>query len=200
MKKTIRVFTVFAAAAMLLSGCAWFRSAAPATAATPGVFTLTAPGFADNALLEQRYAGNLASNPNCVGQNVSPPLAWTNVPAGTKSFAMLTYDQDGRSGLGVAHWVAYGIPLHVRSFAENDISRPNASYVGGKNTLNLPIYMGPCPPANTGNHHYVYTVIATDLEADALPPDLTMQELLTRLNGRAKASSSFVLRYGRTAP
>ena len=82
-------------------------------------------------------------------------------------------------------------------FAENEISQPSPKYVGGKSTLNLPNYMGPCPPANTGHHHYVYTVIATDVEPGALPAGLTMQELLTRLNGRAKGSGSIVLRYGR---
>ena len=50
---------------------------------------------------------------------------------------------------------------------------------------------------NTGHHHYVFTVIATDLEPGALPAGLTMQELTERLAGRAKGSSSMVLRYGR---
>jgi phosphatidylethanolamine-binding protein (PEBP) family uncharacterized protein len=57
--------------------------------------------------------------------------------------------------------------------------------------------MGPCPPVNTGKHNYVVTVIATDVEPNTLPPGLTMQELIERLNGRAKGSSSLVLRYGR---
>ena len=50
------------------------------------------------------------SNPNCVGENVSPQLSWSNVPDGTKSFVLLMTDPEGRGGAGVNHWVAYGIP------------------------------------------------------------------------------------------
>jgi Raf kinase inhibitor-like YbhB/YbcL family protein len=189
MKKLLGTLT----AAALLAGCA-----STGTPPAPGpVFTLWSPAFQDGAMLETRHAGNVASNPNCVGQNVSPPLAWANVPAGTRSFAMLVYDQQGRNGLGVAHWVAYNIAPTVMAFAENEIRVASPKYTGGKSTLNLGHYMGPCPPVNTGKHYYVYTVIATDLEPGALPPGLTMQELLDRLNGRAKGSSSLVLRYGR---
>ncbi|TWO68751.1 YbhB/YbcL family Raf kinase inhibitor-like protein [Caenimonas sedimenti] len=181
-------------AAALVTGCAATGNVAPP--AGP-VFTLWSPAFADGAQLEQKHAGNVPTNPNCVGQNVAPPLAWTNVPAGTRSFAMLVYDQQGRNGLGVAHWVAYNIPATVTAFADNEISGPSPKYTGGKSTLNLPNYMGPCPPVNTGKHHYVFTVIATDVEPGALPAGLTMQELTERLAGRAKGSSSMVLRYGR---
>jgi Raf kinase inhibitor-like YbhB/YbcL family protein len=182
-------------AAAALAGCTTLGAPTPPPAGP--VFTLWSPAFHDGATLATRHAGNLASNPNCVGQNVSPPLAWSNAPAGTKSFAMLMYDQEGRNGLGVVHWVAYGIAPGVTGFAENEISQPTPKYVGGKSTQNLATYMGPCPPAKTGDHHYVYTVIATDVEPGELPAGLTMPELLARLNGRAKAGSSIVLRYGR---
>jgi len=189
----MRLSLVFAFAAALLAGCASAPSAPP-----PGpVFTLWSPQFHDGATLETRHAGNLSSNPNCVGQNVTPALRWANVPAGTKSLAMLMYDQEGRNGLGVAHWVAYGIDPSIGGFAENEIGRASPKFTGGKSTQDLGYYMGPCPPVNTGQHHYVYTVIATDVEPGALPPGLTMNELLARLAGRAKAGSSIVLRYGR---
>jgi Raf kinase inhibitor-like YbhB/YbcL family protein len=193
MKTIARLSTL--AAAVLLAGCAAPGANTPPPAGP--VFTLWSPGLADGATLQQRHAGNLASNPNCVGQNVSPPLAWANVPAGTRSLALLVHDQEGRGGLGVAHWVAYNIPATVTGFAENEIGTASPKYTGGKSTLNLPNYMGPCPPVNTGLHHYVYTVIATDLEPGALPAGLTMTELMERLAGHAKVASSIVLRYGR---
>lgn len=58
-------------------------------------------------------------------------------------------------------------------------------------------YMAPCPPANTGHHHYLYTLIATDLEPGALPPALAWDEVAKRLDGHAKGASSIVLRHGR---
>jgi phosphatidylethanolamine-binding protein (PEBP) family uncharacterized protein len=60
-------------------------------------------------MLATKNAGNIKTNPNCIGENVSPPLAWSNVPPGTKSLALIMTDPEGRGGLGVDHWVAYGI-------------------------------------------------------------------------------------------
>jgi Raf kinase inhibitor-like YbhB/YbcL family protein len=177
-----------------LTGCA--TVSAPAA---PGgtAFTLWSPQFADGSPLTPRHAGKMSSNPNCTGENLAPALAWKNVPPGTRSLAMLVHDQQGRAGLGVVHWIAYGIDPAAGGFAENEITQASPKYTGGKSTLGLPAYMGPCPPANTGQHAYVYTLIATDLERGALRPGLTMQEVMAQLEGRAKGASSIVLRYGR---
>ncbi len=48
-------------------------------------FKLKSPAFRDNAKLADKFAGNDKSNPNCVGENISPPLAWADPPEGTKS-------------------------------------------------------------------------------------------------------------------
>ena len=82
-------------------------------AANADPLTLTSPAFQDNGTLATKNAGNDKSNPNCVGENISPPLEWRNPPAGTKSFALILFDPEGRAGLGVVHWVAYGIPASV---------------------------------------------------------------------------------------
>ena len=89
-------------------------SACAASAAEP--FSLTSSAFKDGTMLAKKNAGANKSNPNCVGENVSPPLAWTNAPAGTVSYALLMVDPEGRAGLGVDHWIAYGIPASVTSF------------------------------------------------------------------------------------
>lgn len=62
---------------------------------------LSSPGRADNEMLTQPCAGQNPANPNCVGQNLTPALAWTRVPAGTQSLAIVMDDQAGRAGLGV---------------------------------------------------------------------------------------------------
>ena len=77
------------------------------------VFTLKSTTFADGKLMPKKVANtkeNGNSNPNCVGDNVSPQFSWTNVPDGTKSFVFLMVDPEGRGGAGVNHWVAYAIP------------------------------------------------------------------------------------------
>jgi len=176
----------------LAGGVAALASVGAAQAAGP--FMLTSPVLADNAPLAKKYAGNNKANPNCVGDNVSPPLAWSNPPEGTKSYALLMTDPEGRAGLGVVHWVAYGIPVAVTGFAEGEVSGPSDKYVGGKSTANLPNYFGPCTPPG-GWHHYTFTLIATDLDPKALQPGMTKDELLAALNGHAKDAAGLIVRF-----
>ena len=186
-------FLTASAAALLVAGCGALSGQAPPP--NDGDFTLWSPAFADGAALERRHAGNLRTNPNCVGENVSPPLAWRNPPPGTKSLAIVVHDQAGFNGLGVAHWVAYGIDPKVTGFAENEAGKSPVKWVAGKNSLNQDLYLGPCPAPRTGLHAYVFTLIATDLEPGALPAGLTMPQLLERFKGHAKGASAIVLRY-----
>ena len=105
------------------------------SASAQGVFTLTSPSFKDGERLAVKNAGNNKSNPNCVGENVSPALSWSNPPEGTKSFAILMFDPEGRPPGGVSHWVAYGIPASVTGFAEGEVSGPSSKYVGGTSLI-----------------------------------------------------------------
>jgi Raf kinase inhibitor-like YbhB/YbcL family protein len=158
-------------------------------------FTLTSPAFKDGTPLQKKNAGDRKDNPNCVGENVSPPLAWSNPPAGTKSFALIMVDPEGRGGLGVIHWVAYSIPASVTGFAEGEVSKPSDKYVGGKGTAGAGTYMGPCTPRGAP-HHYTFTLIATDLEPADLPPGLTRDELFAKLTGRTKGATGLVGLFG----
>lgn len=160
-------------------------------------FSLTSSAFKDGTMLATKNAGNNPKNPNCIGQNVSPPLSWSNVPAGTKSFALVMVDPEGRAGLGVIHWVAYGIPASVTGFAEGETSKLSDKYVGGKGTQGLGHYLGPCTPAGTGMHHYTFTLIATDIEPGELPAGLTRDELFAKLAGHSKGAAGLVGLFGR---
>jgi len=160
-------------------------------------FSLTSSSFKDGTMLATKNAGNIKTNPNCIGENVSPPLAWSNVPAGTKSFALLMFDPEGRGGLGVSHWVAYGIPASTTAFAEGALSALSDKYVAGKGTAGLGHYLGPCTPPGTGMHHYTFTLIATDLEPGDLPAGLTREELFAKLTGHSKGAAGLVGLFGR---
>jgi Raf kinase inhibitor-like YbhB/YbcL family protein len=167
-------------------------AATVASAADP--FMLKSSAFEDNGKLNKKYANNTASNPNCVGENVSPPLSWSNPPEGTKSYALLMLDPEGRGGLGVSHWVSYGIPVSVTGFAEGEVSKPSDKYVGGKSTQGVGNYSGPCTPPGDW-HHYTFTLIATDLDPKALQPGMTRDELLAALNGHAKGAAGLIGRF-----
>jgi Raf kinase inhibitor-like YbhB/YbcL family protein len=169
-----------------------FALAVMGGASAADVFTLTSASFKDGTMLAKKNAGANKANPNCVGENVSPPLAWKNPPAGTTSYVLLMIDPEGRGGLGVDHWIAYGIPAAVTGFAENETSKPSEKYVGGIGTAKQSIYMGPCTPPNTDVHHYTFTLIATDLDPKALPPGLTKAELFSKLEGHAKGAAGLV--------
>ena len=156
-----------------------------------GVFTLSSPDFRDGERLALKNAGNNKANPNCVGDNVSPTLSWANPPAGTKSYVLLMVDPEGRPPGGVIHWVAYGIPASVTGFAEGEVSKLSEKYVGGIGTNKFSHYTGPCTPAGPP-HHYVFTLMATDLEPTALPPGLTRDELIKALEGHARSATGLI--------
>jgi Raf kinase inhibitor-like YbhB/YbcL family protein len=160
-------------------------------ASAQGVFTLSSPSFKDGERLATKNAGNNKSNPNCVGENVSPALSWSNPPEGTKSFAILMFDPEGRPPGGVSHWVAYGIPASVTGFAEGEVSKPSDKYVGGSSLMKLPNYFGPCTPPGP-QHHYTFTLMATDLEPTALAAGLTRDELIKALDGHVKQATGLI--------
>lgn len=160
-------------------------------------FTLTSSNFKDNTMMDRKHAGNTASNPNCIGQNVSPELKWTNAPADAKSLVLVMSDWEGQRGLGSHHLLAYNIKPAVTGFAEGELSKASDKFTGGKETSGTTAYRGPCTPPNTGIHHYIFTAIATDLEPGALPPGLTRDELWEKLKGHAKGVAGLVGLFGR---
>ena len=161
-----------------------FSLAAAANAEAAEIFTLKSTTFADGKIMPKRVANSAANapnNPNCVGENVSPQLSWSNVPDGTKSFVLLMTDPEGRGGSGSVHWVAYGIPASVTGFAEGEASKQSDKYVRGKGSQGVASYIGPCTPANQMAHHYPFVLIATDLAPAELPPGLTREEVAAKL-------------------
>jgi len=157
-------------------------SVAGAATAKADVLTLTSPQIQDNGTLAIKNAcADKQRSPNCVGENISPPLQWSGVPDGTKSFALLLIDPEGRAPAGVNHMVLYGIPADVTGFAEGELSKPSDKYVGGKSTMEQATYWGPGTPPGTDWHHYTFVLIATDLDPKALAPGLTRDELAKEL-------------------
>jgi Raf kinase inhibitor-like YbhB/YbcL family protein len=147
------------------------------------VFTLKSATFEDGKMMPKRVANSKANqpnNPNCVGDNVSPQFSWSNVPDGTKSFVLMMFDPEGRAPSGVSHWVAYGIPASVSGFAEGEASKASDNYVGGKSTMGVGNYSGPCTPPDTTPHHYKFVLVATDFDPKELPPGLTRDEVIAK--------------------
>jgi len=155
-------------------------------------FAVVSPGLADGGTLDARHA---ASANNCGGGNVSPALQWKNAPVGAKSFAVTIFDPDGAKGLGIVHWIVYGIAPTTMGLAAGEAAPPGS--VAGTNRTGGPGYYGPCPPVGEVPHHYIAQVYALDLPPNALPAGLTRDAFLAAVKDHVVAVTSTVLRYGR---
>jgi Raf kinase inhibitor-like YbhB/YbcL family protein len=160
--------------------------------AAADALVVSSPAFQEGAPLPASGA-----QPNCGGgTSQSPPLAWTGVPAGVTSFAVVLLDADGAGGTGFVHWVAYGIPATTTAIPAGFGSQAS-NYVAGSNSFGTGVFGGYCPPAGDTAHHYLFTVYATDLAPAALQPGLTRDALFAALRGHVKAAQSVFGRYGR---
>jgi len=130
------------------------------------------------------------------GNRHNPQVSWKNLPVGTQSMAVMILDVDGHNGLGVSHWVAYNIPADRSGVKEGEalVSVPGVTV--GKNIAGSADFRGFCPAPGDQPHHYVLTVIATDLKAGSLPDGLTREALMARLAGHALAGRNVVGLYG----
>ena len=121
---------------------------------------LSSSAFSDGGAIPSRYT--------CDGENVSPPLAWGDPPAGTKSFALVVDDPDAPDPAAPrvrwVHWVLFDLPAETRALKEgirSAVDLPAGTRVGSNDWGN-PTWSGPCPP--TGRHRYVFTLYALDTE------------------------------------
>jgi Raf kinase inhibitor-like YbhB/YbcL family protein len=93
----------------------------------------------------------------CQGEDINPPLQWEDVPAGTKSFALIFDDPDAPGGTWV-HWLVKNIPPNVREIKEN--SAPGEEVM---NSFGQTEYGGPCPPF--GVHRYFFKLYALNVDS-----------------------------------
>jgi hypothetical protein len=126
---------------------------------------LTSTAFAEGGGIPAKYT--------CVGADTSPPLAWSGVPAGTKSLALIVDDPDAPDPAAPkmtwVHWVLYNLPPDTASLAEGAGNRPVSPPVrSGLNDWSRPGYGGPCPPI--GRHRYFFKLYALDVELRELDP------------------------------
>jgi Raf kinase inhibitor-like YbhB/YbcL family protein len=132
--------------------------------------TLTSPDIKPGAKITDEQLGNCNG---AVGKNLSPALAWSDVPKGTKSFALTLYDPDATTGSGLWHWVVTDIPADATSLAKGagDLKAGLApkGAMQPKSDI-MPGYMGPCPPPGS-EHHYLFTLYALDADKVEAGPD-----------------------------
>ncbi len=130
---------------------------------------------------EFKEGSSIPSKYTCDNIDVSPPLEWSQVPAGVKTFALICDDPDAPGATWV-HWVIFNIPGNLRELREN-IPATETLQNGakqGKNDFGKIGYGGPCPPG--GTHRYYFKLYALDRDLDS-KPGITKKDLLKSIEG-----------------
>ena len=153
-------------------------------------FTLQSSAFHPNGSIPTRYT--------CEGDDTSPPLAWSDAPAGTTSFALIVDDPDApdpaKPRMTWVHWVVYNLPATSSALPEGGSTALPAGARDGLNDWKRPGYGGPCPPI--GRHRYVHKLYALDV----VLPDLgaiTKAQLEKAMEGHILAKVELVGTYAK---
>jgi Raf kinase inhibitor-like YbhB/YbcL family protein len=147
---------------------------------------LSSPAFPPGGTIPAQYT--------CDGADISPPLAWSGAPPGTRSFVLVLQDPDAPSG-AFHHWAIYDIPAGARDLpagyrpgrpASGLVPAPRAPMVPfgragtpdeARNDFGEAGYGGPCPPPGGGIHHYQFRLMAISRPRLDLGPAATVLDV-----------------------
>lgn len=142
--------------------------------------------FGNGEAIPQKYTKD--------GQNVSPPISWTDVPDGAQELLLICDDPDAPSPEPFVHWVVYGLSPNREGIPEGGLDDGEVRL--GVNSANQAAYMGPAPPPGDQPHHYHFRLYALDAKTD-LPQGISRTELQEAMAGRVLAQSEIEGTYGR---
>lgn len=153
----------------------------------PMAFELRSPAFEHGEPIPRRYT--------CDGEDLSPPLEWSDPPEGTVSLALIMDDPDAPVGTW-DHWVLFDIPADVRSLPEGvppDAEPPQGGR-HGRNSWRRLGYGGPCPPG--GTHRYFFRLYALDT-ALGLSSGAAKGDILKAMEGHVLGQAELMGTYSR---
>ncbi len=180
----------------LLAACALLLVLGAGQAFADG-FTLTSPDMREGGILSMKQVLN---GFGCTGENISPALAWKNAPRDAESFAITVYDPDAPTGSGWWHWVVYNIPANVHTLkagAGNNKKLLPDGAVQGRTDFGSAGYGGACPPEGHGDHRYIFTVHALDVELLDLAPESSAAMVGFFLNAHTLDKAVLTTTFGR---
>ena len=126
--------------------------------------------------------------PRCGGQNISPALAWSGVPAGAQSLVLTMIDTDVKPA-DWSHWIVVDMPATTTMLARGTAQLPAGAKAIASNFGDAS-YDGPCPPNGTGVHHYRFTIWAMRAAKTEIANDAKANEVADKLAKTAIASAS----------
>ena len=151
---------------------------------------LRSNAFANGSTIPRRYT--------CDGEDLSPPLEWSDPPAETCSFVLLCDDPDAPGGTW-HHWAAYNIPHDRTSLAQNAAQK--SAELGFKQAINdfqKTGYGGPCPPHRHGLHHYQFRLLALSIEYLTTSINPTCRDITREARKHVLAEATLVGLYERS--
>jgi Raf kinase inhibitor-like YbhB/YbcL family protein len=155
------------------------------------VMTLTTSAWTDGGQIAIKYTQ--------AGEEVSPPLTWSNVPEGVVSLVLIAHDLDGAVGNGtddLLHWLLWNIPGNATSLPEHVPTAPQLPDGTRQISATGPNYRGPGAAAAGPAHHYVFELFALDVMLDipavgAAPPQ-TRAAVLAAMGGHVRGKAACV--------
>jgi hypothetical protein len=158
--------------------------------------TLTSSVFADGAQMPAKCTQ--------AGGESSPPLAWTNVPDGVTSFALIVHDSDAAIGTGtddILQWMVWNLPASARSLPERVPHGPDLADGAHQISATGPFYRGPGAAADGPVHHYVFELYALDAAVDVpavgQSPAQTRAAVVSAMAGHVRGKAVLVGLYKR---
>lgn len=145
------------------------------TTGTAGAFDLTSANFDAGGLIPPVHSFD---GFGCTGDNLSPALAWSSAPEGTRSFALMVHDPDAPTGgAGFWHWAVLDIPADAAGLPQGAGTADGAVLPDGarqlRNDFGVPGWGGPCPPEGAPPHRYDFTLYALPVDRLELPDGAT---------------------------
>jgi len=185
-----RLLILILAAALAFTSCIVRKEpppkpAKPISGGLPMLITLTSSAFEEGGMIPALYT--------CDGSNISPPLAWSGVPAGTNSLVLIADDPDAPMGTWV-HWVLFNLHPNTKMLAAGvpgDEKLENGAR-HGRTDFGKYGYGGPCPPS--GTHRYYFKIYALDKMFDITGP-IIKEDLLKIMEGHILGQGQLMGRY-----
>lgn len=154
------------------------------------VIDLSSPAFGYGARLPIRFTAD--------GEGISPPLIWGEVPAGTKSLALIVEDPDAPALQPLVHALVWNLPAEERSLPEGAIVKSGVEDGAeiGRNSFLSESWLPPDPPTGHGSHDYVFQLFALS-EAPDIGQNPGRSGLVRALEGRVIGAGMLVGTYSR---
>jgi Raf kinase inhibitor-like YbhB/YbcL family protein len=178
----IKQFFICLSLLLLMAGCKGKTQAPSSQEGGSMAISITSTAFTEAGQIPRLYT--------CDDQNVSPPLAWSGVPTGTVSLALIMDDPDAPSGTFV-HWVLFNLPQGLSGLDQGK----NGGGIEGINDFRKIGYSGPCPPRGS-NHRYYVKLYALDISLD-LKSGSSKSQVESAMRGHILAQGQLMGKYGR---